>query len=99
MVGDQVWIRDPVTKLWKSKGEVTEARQTNTESLPSYFVVMFDNGHIGIRHKSYLRHEIVREEEDGQHSDDGTIGGGRRISFAEEAPAGPVTRSKARETY
>ena len=77
---------------------VTEARATDTESLPSSFVIKFDNGHVGIRHKSYMRHEIVKEDKAIPHSNDEIVARGRRISFSDEAAAGLVTRSRAWQT-
>ena len=92
MVGDRVHVRDPVSKLGKHRGVISEARTTNTESLPSSFVIDFDNGHSGIRHKSYLKHEIVKEDKEKPNSNDETVGGGRRITFRDETAAGLVTR-------
>ena len=46
-----------------------------------------------------MKHEIVKEDKENLNSNDETVGGGRRISFADETAAGPVTRSRAREIY
>ena len=95
-VGDRVRIKDPVSKLWKEKGQISEACSTGTESLPSSFVVQSDNKHTGIRHKSYLHHDIIHEEVGNRDYNDATNGAGKQVQFADEALTGPLTCYKAR---
>ena len=95
-IGDRVRVKDPFSKLWKDKGQISEAHSTGTESLPSSFVVEFDSGHTGIRHKSYLRHDKIHEEVIKKDSNDATRGAGKLVQFADEAVTGPLTRSKAK---
>ena len=70
---------------------------TNTESLPSSFTIYFDSGHSGIRHKLYLKHEIVKDGAEEPNYNDDTDGGGRRNAFLGEPAVGPVTRSRAKD--
>ena len=60
-------------------------------------MIDFDNGHSGIHHKSYLKHEIVKDGTKEPNSNDNTVGWGRRITFLDEPAVGPVTRSRARD--
>ena len=57
-VGDRVRVRNHVGGRWDKKGVIVEERPTGTSSPPSSFVILFVDGHSGLRHKSYLKHEI-----------------------------------------
>ena len=49
-IGDKVWLQDPHSKKWVSKGVITEAR-TNQDDRQTTFVVKGDSG------REYLRNE------------------------------------------
>ena len=49
-IGDKVWLQDPHSKKWVSKGVITEAR-INQDNRQTTFVVKGDTG------REYLRNE------------------------------------------
>ena len=61
-----------------------EERSTGTSSPPSSFVIKFRNGHEGLRHKSYLKHEVL-------HTDDSAVDS-LEWSKPEKAPFARYTR-------
>ena len=49
-----------------------EERSTGTASPPSSFVVKFEDGQSGLRHKSYLKHEVPADNSDPDSADSST---------------------------
>ena len=44
---------------WATKGTIQEARPSGSSSPPASFIILTDSGKEVIRHKSYLKHEVL----------------------------------------
>ena len=110
-IGDKVGVRNHIGGRWDKKGVLVEERSTGTASPPSSFIIIFEDGHSGLRHKSYMKHEISTDSS-GSDPVDSSAGlqptstadysaDPETGSDATDAPAlciapGPTTRSRAR---
>ena len=84
-VGDVVVLQDPVSKKWKARGTVFEARRADDGTHHSFVISLMEGGET-LRHKRHLRHDVANS----------TIP--RRVQFdlrsTDPASTGMVTRSK-----
>ena len=60
-IDDHVRVQDVASKKWNKTGRIVETRQSDDGQNMS-FVVLMDNGHETIRHRSHLKHNITRYE-------------------------------------
>ena len=61
-VGDKVRVKNPINGRWSKSGEIIEERSSGSASPPASFIVKMDNGTESLRHKAYLKHEVVPED-------------------------------------
>ena len=58
-VGDRVRVKSNMDGRWATKGTFQEARPSGSSSPPASFIILTDSGKELIRHKSYLKHEVL----------------------------------------
>ena len=58
-VGDKVRVKSNLDGRWATKGTIQEARPSGSSSPPASFIILTDSGKEVIRHKSYLKHEVL----------------------------------------
>ena len=63
-VGDKVRIKSHLDGRWNKSGTVIEARPSGTTSPPASFVIRTDSGTEIIRHKSYLKWDVMQQDLD-----------------------------------
>ena len=102
-VGDRVRVRNILGGRWDKSGTIIGERQTGTASPPSSFTIEFSDGSTGIRHKSYLKFDVLGTDAVADNNSEprsvtsaaGTGSGGGGSVDAVDAQ-GPVTRSRTK---
>ena len=108
-VGDAVRVRNHLGGRWDRKGVVVKERPTGTASPPSSFVIKFVDGHEGLRHKSYMKHElpdigsqaVVSAGSMPPTANQAVLGTGSGTKGDDDpscipVPSGPTTRARAK---
>ena len=70
-VGDRVRIKSHIDGRWNTSGTVVEARPSGTTSQPASFLIKTTAGAELLRHKSYLKHDVRRQQD--IDLDDGSV--------------------------
>ena len=63
-VGDNVSIKSHLDGRGNTSGTVIEARPSGTSSQPASFLIRTDGGAELLRHKSYIKHDVGRQDLD-----------------------------------
>ena len=84
-IGDRVRVKSNLDGRWTTRGTVQEARPSGSSSPPASFSILTDSGKEILRHKSYMKHEVIDTDLDnGNLSASGPVGNDGIIT-----PAGP----------
>ena len=57
-VGDMVVLQDPISKKWKNKGTIIEAREADDGTNHSFHIRLEAGGET-LRHKRHIRHDTA----------------------------------------
>ena len=68
-VGDPVWMQDPMSKRWVSKGVIIEAR-TNQDNRQTTFLVKGDSGREYLRNEAMLQAVLPSDPENNENNED-----------------------------
>ena len=68
-VGDPVWMQDPMSKRWVSKGVIIEAR-TNQDGRQTTFLIKGDSGREYLRNETMLQAVLPSDPESNENNSD-----------------------------
>ena len=61
-IGDHVRVKSNLDGRWTTRGTIQEARPSGSSSPPASFLILTDSGKEIIRHKSYIKHEVLETD-------------------------------------
>ena len=91
-VGDKVRVKSNLDGRWATKGTIQEARPSGSSSPPASFLILTDSGKEIIRHKSYLKHEVLETD-----LDHGCMSAAGLVDLDNPSAAGPVPNATPSE--
>ena len=80
-------VKSNLDGRWTTRGTVQDARPSGSSSPPASFLILTDSGKEIIRHKSYIKHEVIDTDLDhGNLSAAGLVGADELVTPAEPDP-------------